>query len=318
MLLLLATYRLAVIVFVTISILFGSVSGGGCRGCSRHFTTTTTTRVLPVTTRRGRTIAAGRVAFLTGRNDSSSSSITISWQQQQQRHLCSSMAAKLDSPSAERNKDPIWKVLETQVFPRLLALQKNDHDSEQQQRKPLQVLEIAAGAGVHMQYFAQQLLNKNKDGPLQQQEQFGAFQWQSTDPDPQCLDSLLARRNELLLSSSSSSSPATAGVAAAAYDASTSSTVQEPLSLTLDANGICESSTAEKLRQQNYDLIMNINMIHISPWEATLGLFKLAGEQQHGGILFLYGPYKVNGTCVESNRYVYLLKTNSYRLTCPA
>jgi Protein of unknown function (DUF938) len=300
----------------TSSILFVLVSGGGG---ARHLNT----RVLPIPTTRRRRTAGTAVAFLAGRTDnssggSSSISRTTSWQQQQHRPVRSSSSmAKLESSSAERNKDPIWKVLETKVFPRLLPVLKKDNDSEQEhpRQEPLKVLEIAAGAGVHMQYFAQQLLNKNNDRPQQQQQQqqqqeFGAFHWQSTDPDPQCLDSLVARRNELL-QSSSSSSPDTSG--GAVVDATSCCAVQEPLPLTLDNNGICESSTTKKLHQY-YDLIVNINMIHISPWEATLGLFQLAGERlaqpqqkqrRHGGILFLYGPYKVNGTCVESNRYVY-------------
>ena len=42
--------------------------------------------------------------------------------------------------------------------------------------------------------------------------------------------------------------------------------------------------------------IVNINMIHISPWKACLGL--MAGANRilsTGGILYLYGPYKRNG-----------------------
>jgi hypothetical protein len=42
--------------------------------------------------------------------------------------------------------------------------------------------------------------------------------------------------------------------------------------------------------------IVNINMIHISPWSACLGL--LAGASRllsSGGILYLYGPFKRNG-----------------------
>jgi hypothetical protein len=43
-------------------------------------------------------------------------------------------------------------------------------------------------------------------------------------------------------------------------------------------------------------------MIHISPWEATVGLMKTAGQKlKKGGALYLYGPYKQGGTCVESN-----------------
>jgi SAM-dependent methyltransferase len=42
--------------------------------------------------------------------------------------------------------------------------------------------------------------------------------------------------------------------------------------------------------------IVNINMIHISPWSATVGL--MAGAKRllpPGGILYLYGPYQRDG-----------------------
>jgi cyclopropane fatty-acyl-phospholipid synthase-like methyltransferase len=45
-----------------------------------------------------------------------------------------------------------------------------------------------------------------------------------------------------------------------------------------------------------YDAVVAINMIHISPWAATLGL--LAGVQRLlkiGGVLVTYGPYKRDG-----------------------
>ena len=39
------------------------------------------------------------------------------------------------------------------------------------------------------------------------------------------------------------------------------------------------------------------NMIHISPWEATLGLMRLAGRAllNPGGLMVLYGPYRETG-----------------------
>ena len=44
------------------------------------------------------------------------------------------------------------------------------------------------------------------------------------------------------------------------------------------------------------DAIVCINMIHISPWEATLALMKGAGALlPPGGVLVTYGPYKRNG-----------------------
>jgi len=45
-----------------------------------------------------------------------------------------------------------------------------------------------------------------------------------------------------------------------------------------------------------FDAIVAINMIHIAPWKATLGMFRgaarLLGPR---GILFLYGPFKCDG-----------------------
>jgi hypothetical protein len=45
-----------------------------------------------------------------------------------------------------------------------------------------------------------------------------------------------------------------------------------------------------------YDAAVAINMIHISPWEATLGLMKGAGRVlRAGGVLYTYGPYMRDG-----------------------
>ena len=43
-----------------------------------------------------------------------------------------------------------------------------------------------------------------------------------------------------------------------------------------------------------FDAMVCINMIHISPWEATEGLMRLAGRslRRPGGLLALYGPYR--------------------------
>lgn len=47
---------------------------------------------------------------------------------------------------------------------------------------------------------------------------------------------------------------------------------------------------------ESADAIIAINMVHISPWEATLGLVRGAGRLlPQGGALFLYGPYRRRG-----------------------
>jgi hypothetical protein len=44
------------------------------------------------------------------------------------------------------------------------------------------------------------------------------------------------------------------------------------------------------------DAVVNINMIHISPWAAAEGLMTGAGRVlPEGGVLFLYGPYLEDG-----------------------
>ncbi len=54
--------------------------------------------------------------------------------------------------------------------------------------------------------------------------------------------------------------------------------------------------TSETWPIQNADAMMCANMIHIAPWEACIGLLDGAGHiLPEGGILCLYGPYKVGG-----------------------
>lgn len=50
------------------------------------------------------------------------------------------------------------------------------------------------------------------------------------------------------------------------------------------------------LQQHPVRAIVNINMIHISPWSACLGLMAGAGRiLPPGGLLYLYGPFKQGG-----------------------
>lgn len=59
---------------------------------------------------------------------------------------------------------------------------------------------------------------------------------------------------------------------------------------------VLNSAWTEELQDLEITAIVNINMIHISPWEACLGLIQGAGNLlPSGGILYLYGPYKQGG-----------------------
>jgi len=179
----------------------------------------------------------------------------------------------MDSPSAQRNKDPIWQVIQSTILP---MLRREDDES------PLRVLEIAGGCGVHTEHFVTELAKKNI-----------AVDWYPTDPDPASLQSLKARVDVFQLPND-----VTCGDAIK---------ISTPFSLKLGADGVLEDSDESSkivsdVGSEPLNLIICINMIHISPWDATLGLFKVASEHlKSGGVLMTYGPYKVNGAAVESN-----------------
>ena len=75
------------------------------------------------------------------------------------------------------------------------------------------------------------------------------------------------------------------------------SNVSEPLLLDLSSNNF-------RVKEKSYDVLLNINMIHIAPWDACLGLFRLAKKViSPNGFVYLYGPFKVGGSHTsESNK----------------
>lgn len=95
---------------------------------------------------------------------------------------------------------------------------------------------------------------------------FPGLIWQPSDPDPLNLDSIQA------------------WIEAAAGQAGN---VCPPLSI--NASDVI-------LPLEAADAIMCVNVVHISPWDATEGLMRIAGRLlAPGGILYMYGPYKING-----------------------
>lgn len=58
----------------------------------------------------------------------------------------------------------------------------------------------------------------------------------------------------------------------------------------------------QAMQENKVDVIVCINMIHISPFECTRALFKFADLVGNANVHILtYGPYRVNGSMVESN-----------------
>jgi SAM-dependent methyltransferase len=88
--------------------------------------------------------------------------------------------------------------------------------------------------------------------------------WQPTDPDPDARLSIAAWAVEM-------------GV----------SNILPPLSL---------DASAERWPVERADAVVAINVVHISPWAATLGLLSHAAAMlPAGNPLYLYGPYRRQG-----------------------
>ena len=140
--------------------------------------------------------------------------------------------ARQRAPSAARNRDPIWEVMQPHLPAQGL------------------VLEVASGSGEHAVHFAQASRSE--------------LVYQPSDPDP------LAR---------------------ASIDAwaAASGLANIRPSIALDA-------AADVWPIEYADVVVCINMIHISPWSSTEGLMRGAGRVlPAGGLLFLYGPYRRDG-----------------------
>ena len=99
-------------------------------------------------------------------------------------------------------------------------------------------------------------------------ERFPMLSWQPTDPSPEALASIAAWRADY---------PGT----------------------NLSAPLLLDAAAPDRWPITQAAAILCINMVHISPWEATLGLFRgaaqLLGGAPSDGALILYGPYIETG-----------------------
>jgi SAM-dependent methyltransferase len=99
---------------------------------------------------------------------------------------------------------------------------------------------------------------------------FPAIDWQPSDPDPTARASIAAWRDE-------------AGLA----------NLLAPIALDV---------TAPAWPIEHAAAVACINMVHIAPWQAALGLFAGAARVlEPGALLYLYGPYRFAGATAPSN-----------------
>lgn len=98
-------------------------------------------------------------------------------------------------------------------------------------------------------------------------EAFPGIDWTPSDPDPQARESISAWTDEVRVAN-----------------------LLSVLDLDVTSEDWFEAAG------NPYDAILAINVVHISPWRATKGLMRGAGQLlAPGGFLYLYGPFMREG-----------------------
>ena len=122
------------------------------------------------------------------------------------------------------------------------------------------VLEIASGSGQHAVWLSPRL----------------GVTWQPSDPDPAARASIDAWR-------------VAPSAEVGGADGAVGGQVLPALIVDVHSPGVHYA-----------DVLYNMNMVHIAPWSAAIGLLDLAASLRPR-TFFLYGPFRRNGTLVASN-----------------
>lgn len=131
------------------------------------------------------------------------------------------------------------------------------------------ILEIASGTGEHAVHFA---------------ERFPNLEWQPTDIHPDALSSIAAWREQT--GRSNLRPPLALDAGSADWPIDRADTI---ISIKMDSDSCNDPKLAEK---GGFDVVLNLNMVHISPWSAALGLLDGAARVlKRGGALIIYGPW---------------------------
>lgn len=144
-----------------------------------------------------------------------------------------------------------------QVLRQYLSLNDNNNNTQNRKRT---ILEISSGTGQHCVHFARN---------------FPQFTFQPSEYDTKSFASIEAyARDE-------------------GEQDGANNIALPPLHIDVGSDGWWLAQQ-QKLSPQDIFAIININMIHISPWECTQGLMRGAGQLlEPGQYLFTYGPYNV-------------------------
>ena len=190
----------------------------------------------------------------------------------------SSSDDKLFAAAAERNKAPILEVLRTRLPESGL------------------VLEVASGTGQHVSHFAEHFLRASP-----------GLLFLPTEADESSLPSIRAHaagmRNVLTPRVLDVARDAPESWPRGGQEEGGSRATSGPSSFSGPSSSSPPSSSSSEKKKRPYAAIYCANLTHISPFSATLGLFRGAGllleepegRRGGGGALFLYGPFAVGG-----------------------